>query len=552
MSSSGATAIPTEAVSPGWQRLRLLNYYRSALALFFITMYYNGWVSQVFRADDFLLDLFEHSSVGYFACCLIFMVGIHRRRPGLDNQVIVHTCVDIIAIIALMHASGGVRSGLGMLLVINISLTSLFLPLRATLLFAAAASLGVLGEQIYSQVLNSSYSPAFIQAGILGILFFAFAVLTSNIARRLRESELLAIQKSQELESAVQMNEHVIRNMRTGILVVTHDGIVQMANNAAANLMGNIYIEPLIPLSKISPQLFERFTDWLDGEDTNAQKPLQQSHGLPDLQPGFSAIEPHKDKYSRTLVFLEDASQLNQRFQQVKLASLGRLTASIAHEIRNPLAAINHASQLLEETNQGTPDEKLTQIINTQVQRLNAIIENVLQLSRQQRGTPEILELKNWLLNFRDEFCSSQQLQPVQIEIHIDPADTRILFDPSHMHQVMWNLCSNAINHSSLEPGNVIIQLQGGITRDINQPFLDVIDNGPGISPDAEQHIFEPFFTTRSDGTGLGLYITKEVIESNRAKIRFVDLPTGGTCFRIQFILPGAQHSTTTTDNPAP
>ncbi|MGB5397483.1 MAG: HAMP domain-containing sensor histidine kinase, partial [Gammaproteobacteria bacterium] len=359
-------------------------------------------------------------------------------------------------------------------------------------------------------------------------------------------------QTSQELESAVQMNEHVIRNMRTGILVLTHDGIVQMANNAAASLMGNIYLEPMMPLSKVSPQLFKRFTDWLDGEDTNAQKPLQQSHGLPDLQPGFSAIEPHKDKYSKTLVFLEDASQLNQRFQQVKLASLGRLTASIAHEIRNPLAAINHASQLLEETNQGTPDEKLTQIINTQVQRLNTIIENVLQLSRQQRGTPEILELKNWLLNFRDEFCSSQQLQPVQIEIHIDPADTRILFDPSHMHQVMWNLCSNAINHSSLEPGNVIIQLQGGITRDINQPFLDVIDNGPGISPDTEQHIFEPFFTTRSDGTGLGLYITKEVIESNRAKIRFVELPTGGTCFRIQFILPGAQHSTTTTDNPAP
>jgi two-component system sensor histidine kinase PilS (NtrC family) len=546
------TASPTDLVNPGWQRLRLLNYYRSILALFFITMYFNGWATEIFYGEGFTPDLFKLASLGYFLAGLIFIVGISQRRPRIESQIILQTCIDITAIIALMHASGGVRSGLGMLLVINISLTSLFLPLRVTLTFAALASLSVLGEQLYSQLINPVYTPSFIQAGILGLLFFAFATITSNIARRLRESELLASQKSRELESAVQMNEHVIRNMRTGILVVSSDGQIQMANNAAASLLGNIYIEPQMPLSKISPTLYERFNRWLRGEDPSTQKPLRQSHGLPDLQAGFSIIEPHRGIHSRTLIFLEDATQLNQRFQQVKLASLGRLTASIAHEIRNPLAAINHAAQLLEESHQGTPDEKLTHIINTQVMRLNGIIENVLNLSRQQRGTPEAIELKTWLEGFRVEFCSSQQLPREQIEISILPADALILFDPNHLHQVMWNLCSNAISHYRKNISSLRIRLQGGHSRESNLAYLDVIDNGPGISAEAEQHIFEPFFTTSNDGTGLGLYITKEVVESNRAKIRHLALPTEGTCFRLQFLQPNVLHSELVTPMPAP
>lgn len=545
MNLFSASANPIE-LSPGWRRLRLLNYYRCTLAMFFIVMLVNGWASQIFHGEGHLADLFRLASYGYLISALIFIVSIYQRRPSLNSQIILHTCVDIIAIVTLMHASGGVRSGLGMLLVINISLTSLFLPLRVTLLFAAAASLAVLGEQVYSELSQPDFSPAFLQAGILGMLFFAFAALTSNITRRLRESELLASQKSRELESAVQMNEHIIRSMRTGIMVVTADGQVQMANHAAASLLGNIYLEAMMPLAKISPALHERFRQWLNGDDTSSQQPIGQSHGLPDLQAGFSIIEPDLGKASRTLVFLEDASQLNQRFQQVKLASLGRLTASIAHEIRNPLAAINHAAQLLEETQEDSADLKLTGIINTQVQRLNGIIENVLHLSRQQRGTPGAIELRNWLLSFRDEFCHSQQIPLQQINIEIQPEDTCILFDTGNLHQVLWNLCANAISHYGKNISTLSISLQGGYSQDLKQPFLDVIDNGPGISEKAEQHIFEPFFTTHKDGTGLGLYITKEVMESNRAKIHHIELPIHGTCFRLQFLEPGAAHKHTT------
>ena len=464
------------------------------------------------------------------------MFSLHYHKPGLDIQVVVQTSVDVAIIIALMHASGGIRSGFGMLLIINLSLSSIFLTRRVTLFLAAATSLTLLGEHIYSQLVIPGYREAYVQTGILGIVIFTFAYLTSVIAKRMRESEQLASERSHELKNAIQMNERIIRNMRTGILVVNSNGVIEMANNAAISLLGHTHIVNNTTIRQLLPDLHDRFTEWRNSVEYIQHKPVQQRHGLPDLQPGFSRIEPAAGDNSPTLVFLEDASQLNQRFQQVRLASLGRLTASIAHEIRNPLAAIHHASQLLDEVFEGGPDKKLTDIINTQVHRLNNVVENVLQLSRQQRGTLEHVELTPWLGKFRDEYTASQGLDKRQIQIHIKPGNTTVLFDTSHLHQVMWNLCCNAVSHSRMPQDDIKINIQGGIEKESGRPFIDVIDNGPGIDPETAQQIFDPFFTTSNEGTGLGLYIIKEVAESNRAKIRHIALPAGGTCFRIYFL----------------
>ena len=209
--------------------------------------------------------------------------------------------------------------------------------------------------------------------------------------------------------------------------------------------------------------------------------------------------------------------------------------AFAVHEIRNPLAAINHAGQLLGESSDNEADKKLTGIINTQAKRLNGIVENVLQLSRQQRGTPEAIDLYKWLLSFREEFVSTHNLAAYQLHIKITPEDIQVLFDTGQLHQVMWNLCSNAINHSNMDRSNVMINITGRMDPKMEQPYIDIIDNGPGIDKDTAVNIFDPFYTTSSEGTGLGLYITKEVVESNRAKIRHISPQTGGTCFRINF-----------------
>ena len=167
-------------------------------------------------------------------------------------------------------------------------------------------------------------------------------------------------------------------------------------------------------------------------------------------------------------------------------------------------------------------------------------MENVLQISRQQRGSQEELELLPWLQNFQAEFCSSKGITAAQFRLHIVPPDTRISFDPSQLHQVIWNLCSNSLAHSGLDSEHLVIDIHGGFSYDAEQPYIDIIDNGQGIDSDTAQQIFEPFYTTSAEGTGLGLYITKEVVESNRAKITHIVQPNGGTCFRIYFLQPGS------------
>ena len=237
-----------------------------------------------------------------------------------------------------------------------------------------------------------------------------------------------------------------------------------------------------------------------------------------------------------TLIFLEDASQLNQRFQQMKLASLGRLTASIAHEIRNPLAAIQHASQLLGESIEDPADQKLTRIISMQTQRLNSVVKNVLHLSRKQRNLPDTIQLNDWLQTFKNEFFPTHSMKEEQIEINITPKNLTITFDSEQLHQIFWNLCSNSINHSSTSSRQLLINIHGRISEADQQPIIDITDNGQGVDETIAPHIFEPFYTTSTEGTGLGLYIIKEIVENNRAKIELVNQHGKNNCFRIHFM----------------
>ena len=517
-----------------WNRLRLFNYFRGALALFFVTIYFNGWLLKLIHDDNGDTTLFIMTAFVYLTACVIFLSAIYYRLPRLQTQVFLHTLIDISCITILMHTTGGIRTGLGMLLIISISMTCLFLQKKLTLLFASIATIAIIAEQVYTQFKIKDYSPAYTEAGLLGILIFITALLTSYLSKQLRESEKIAEQVNQELENIVQMNDHIIQKMRTGILVVKNSGHIVMANNAALELLGDITINTHTNIKDISSALYQRFSEWNTNTIQN-HNPIQQTQGLPDLQTGFSRIDQTQEKHGRTLIFIEDATQIAQRFQQIKLASLGRLTASIAHEIRNPLAAISHAGQLLNETSIDAADKKLTGIINTQTKRLNNIVENVLQLSRQQSGTPEIINIHQWLIQFKEEFIHTYKLQDHQIQIEIIPEKTNISFDTSQLHQVMWNLCSNAINHSNVELTDIMINIHGAIDEETNRPYIDIKNNGQGIAPETQVQIFEPFFTTRSDGTGLGLYITKEVLENNRAKIRYISPEDGGSCFRIYF-----------------
>jgi two-component system sensor histidine kinase PilS (NtrC family) len=238
------------------------------------------------------------------------------------------------------------------------------------------------------------------------------------------------------------------------------------------------------------------------------------------------------------MIFLEDVSLMNARVQQSKLASLGRLSASIAHEIRNPVGAMSHAAQLLGESHALTDDDvRLTEIIQTHSSRVSHIIDNVLQLSRRDSSRPERLSLGDWLDDFAEEFESTHELQEGELAVADIPRDIEARMDRSHLRQVMWNLCDNAVKYAS-ETGGIMVERQAGHTQGHGRPYIEVLDFGLGVEEAAADKIFEPFFTARSGGTGLGLYISRELCELNRATLVYLERPGGGSIFRIVFADP--------------
>ena len=289
-------------------------------------------------------------------------------------------------------------------------------------------------------------------------------------------------------------------------------------------------------IDKVCPPLAERYRLW-HATSVNSGAPLRSRRGGVDILVSFTGLGLQGTEGS--LIFLEDAAATRQRAQQFKLVSLGRLAASIAHEIRNPLGAISHAAQLLSESSEHPDDNRrLTAIIQDHSQRVNAIVDNVLNLSRREASVPESFELSPWLERFVRELSARHALEDGDVLVSVTPADMQIRMDRSQLQQVLWNLCENALRYSRGRPR---LELRCGLLVSSQRPFLDVIDHGPGISAQVEDNLFEPFFTTERTGTGLGLYIAAELCEANQASLGLYSNTAEGCCFRINFAPPARQ-----------
>jgi two-component system sensor histidine kinase PilS (NtrC family) len=525
-----ASARPPDDYGRTWKPLAFLNIYRLALsAIFTILLVLRD---QPFYVGALHPTLALSTMAIYLAFATVCAVLIYRRWPTFELQTYLQLSVDILAITVLMFASGGAGSGVGMLLVVAIASGSIILAGTTAYFFAALAAIATLAEEVFAYA-TGSFAPNYTQAGFLGATFFATALLAYVLAKRARESEELAAQRGVDLENLTQLNEHVIQRMQSGIIVVDAEHRVRLMNESAWHMLGMPTVRERARIDEIVPDLATQLRRWRD----NLAYTSQSFRALPsgtDLIPRFTRLG--SPTAPGTLIFLEDASIMAQQAQQMKLASLGRLTASIAHEVRNPLGAISHAGQLLSESPQlDNADKRLTEIIRNQSRRVNAIIENVLQLSRRERSNPQPVELRGWLETFAQEFALVHRVDAREIAIDIDPPETVIHADPTQLQQVLTNLCENALRHSATASTSPKVELRGGTTRDSGGPYLDVIDHGPGISPENAEHIFEPFFTTESTGSGLGLYIARELCEINRARLHYVPIATRGACFRINF-----------------
>jgi two-component system sensor histidine kinase PilS (NtrC family) len=515
-----------------WKPLRLLTFYRAILAGLLLVLFFAiGEISILGQQDPALYTI---TATLYLGFSLVAGFTARLRHPGYVLQTAMQVLVDIVAITLLTHASGGLSSGLGILLIISVATGSVLLPGRMAFLFAAVAAMAVMGEQFYSSLsVIAPETSDYTQTGLLGIALFATAGLTYLLTRRIYESEALAKRHAISIANLATLNAHIVQRLQAGIIVTDHEHRIRLINEAARKLLNSPAAKVGQPLNTLSPALFHLLQDWRKAPDREPTL-LETGPANPKVLPQFTLLGTTDGIGS--LIFLEDTATMEKQAQQNKLASLGRLTASIAHEIRNPLGAISHASQLLNESEVlSAEDQRLMTIISDHTRRVNTVVKNVLHLSRPDTSIPQRIELKTWLKDFVDEFTLSGNCDARQVSFSASPGDIAVYMDPSLLHQVIWNLCQNAVQHSTQEQEAIRIKLIAGRSDTTRVPTLDIIDNGSGIADDLSDTIFEPFFTTKSSGTGLGLYIAREICESSNAHLNYLPLPGEGSCFRITF-----------------
>lgn len=525
----------TEELDLTWRVLTTLNVTRILIATGLIGLFFVGGDSHVFGAEN--PTMFLTTATGYLLFAAVSAVTLQKRWPPLQLQSVGQSLLDIAAIVIMMHASGGIESGLGGLLIVFVGAGSLVLPLRYPTVLAALATFAILGEQLYTQLSGAAANTNYPAAGILSAVIFAMALATRPLGRRIQASEALALQRGVDLRNLSQLNEYIVQHLRESIIVIDADDLVRLSNNSAAQLLGVTQPISGSSLRNVFGPLADYIVQWRLNPRLSSHPEFSTLGGVP-VTAHLAPLGKDGVRSGAVLIFLEDVSLMNERVQQSKLASLGRLSASIAHEIRNPVGAMSHAAQLLAEGEDISEDDlRLTEIIKTHSTRVSHIIDNMLQLSRRENSRPERFAAKPWLLEFADEFTRTLELQEGEFSVSEVPDDLEIRMDPSHFRQVLWNLCDNAVKYAS-ETGGIMVEIHAGRLQGQSRPYVDVLDHGLGVDSTTASKMFEPFYTERSGGTGLGLYISRELCELNRATLMYLDRPGGGSIFRIVFADP--------------
>jgi two-component system, NtrC family, sensor histidine kinase PilS len=521
------------AAAPGQQNLALFRIYiayRSLLSLVLLIML----ISPNTRVLVGVLNppLYIGVALAHLASS-IPLAGFFSRRLNQRVMLIVFM-IDIAAITVLSDLSGGITSGLPVLLVVTVAASAVLIHNRTlATLIAALSVMALLLDTVWAILSGVLNSAALFPAGLLGALIFFVSLLVQAVAQRLGRAEELARNRASDLYDLQRLNEQIVQHMETGILLVNADGIVRVMNKAASGLLvpeRPVLMEQGRQLAEYCPELAYQFETWRDTRQHRAQ-PFTVSENSPPVIARFRELQPNSQRES--LVFVEDYSPVTQYAQSLKLTSLGRLTASIAHEIRNPLGAISHAAQLMQESpDLSAPDKRMADIIQHHCERVNDIVESVMQISRREPPKPEYLVLEQWLTSYVSDYLRALN-HPVDITIDCQYKELLIEFDPENLSRVMSNLLDNALRHSKLATGEETAKIAVGIDFIGHQCTIDVIDNGTGVPTADQPKLFEPFFTTVTEGSGMGLYLCKELCEINSANLSYRRTDQGDSCFRI-------------------
>ena len=505
--------------------LRVYNYYRILISFLFLYLFseenfreFVGNVNPELFQDTILVYLSANVLIGLALPLFVSDRFMSKTAPSFTILTL-----DILALTLLMSASGGVASGLGNFLIFTAAFGGGLIYGRISTVLPAIAFILTIYTEFYLFFLDANELQSFFQAGILGIVYFVANVFFQTLSQQLRrrETEVFTLEK---------INQLVVEKIGTGVVVASHDGIIKLINAAGRELL----FPDLATLEK-GTELPRALRTKIGNDQSPGDRETFTFHiddDSPDLLATYSKVSS-TDPQLDTLLFVQDSTLVQQQAQQLKLAALGRLSASIAHEIRNPLGAISHAAQLLQESEKlEHGDRRLSEIIQTHCIRLNNVVENVLQMSRRKTAEPRSLNLDQWLEEFVTEFKIGFP-EPAQIEIEATSEQTdELQFDPLHLSQILGNLCQNGLRYSQKKIGEAKLTIRYGMESNVR--YIDVRDYGEGVSEDLIPNLFEPFYTTEVTGTGLGLYLSKELCEANNARLSYSNL--NGSRFRISFL----------------
>ncbi|KFN43117.1 sensor histidine kinase [Arenimonas oryziterrae] len=481
------------------------------------------------------LPILQATAVIYVGAAIGLLFATRRIGRRIRRLTAIGLLFDIFATgVALLAMNGG-ESGIAMFMVFNIGAGALILTPTASLGFALTAASTLIIEYLFNQLLFPGYARTAAEAMMFSVTYIGMAIMGQQLRRQMSESQALADKRGEELANLSELNELVIRRMRTGVLVVDGGHHIRLSNEAAWALMGNPSPDRR-DLAEVAPSLHQSLWQWRQGRG-EVPKAMTFAEGSPEVLPRFVALSLTDKLF---LIFLDDSRIYSDRAEELTLSTLGRLSASIAHEIRNPLAAISYSTQLLEEsTSMPDTDRRLLEIIHSQCQRMNGIVQNILGLARRERSQTESLELSGFIRRFVEEYRTNHPLETDVLQA-VNPSRPLVaMVDPQHLHQVLTVLVHNALTYGR-EPGKPAQVSLGARTDGPNgPPLIEVLDRGPGIPARVAEQIFAPFFTTSEHGTGLGLYIAKQLCEANLCTLSYQSVPGGGSCFRIT--LPASQ-----------
>lgn len=514
--------------------LRIYSWYRIALATVMII------VVAATRKDPLIgrdaPQLFAALCGTYLLAVALILILLPTAKKLSKRFLFGNFAFDIAVLTSLHHISGGTTSGLGLLILVCVAASGLLLNGQVALLVPALGSLAILGDTVYLLQADPTSTQSLLSAGTQGVLMFAISIGFQMLSQRLRATQQIALERALDVGKLQNLNQLIVQRMRTGVVVADNADRIKMMNESATELLHAAREHELLHAGLMPPLpdlLHTRLNDWRHNPTANA-KPFRLDTTGPELIARFTKLE--QEESGDILIFIEDSGLLAQRAQQLKLAALGRLTASIAHEIRNPLGAISHAGQLLRESpDLPENDLRLIDIVLNHSRRINSIIENVLQLSRRTPPNPRRIDLGAWLHEFIAQYREGYAAD-ARIEVHeIIPVEVTV--DPEQLSQVLTNLLDNALRYSKKTTGEAVAQV---IVNTGNNQLaqLDIIDDGPGIDSHDQEKVFEPFFTTEVKGNGLGLYIARELCEINQARLHYLRTPAGKSCFRISFSHP--------------